>query len=73
VADWQKTGKDTHSRFADPLFENPEQYDFRLKPGSPALELGFKPIATETAGSRKQEVLLPEKGGLNQSREKTKE
>jgi hypothetical protein len=71
-ADWQKTGKDTHSRFADPLFENPEQYDFRLKPGSPALELGFKPINREAVGPRKQDVLLKGGAGLDESPEKQK-
>jgi parallel beta-helix repeat protein len=41
---WQAKGRDTHSIIADPLFVNAEQFDFRLKPESPAIKLGFKPI-----------------------------
>jgi len=42
--DWKTRGMDTNSIVADPLFANPEKADFRLKPNSPALKLGFKPI-----------------------------
>lgn len=42
--DWKTRGMDVHSIVADPLFINPEKGDFTLKPGSPALKLGFKPI-----------------------------
>jgi parallel beta-helix repeat protein len=44
---WCKLGFETHSRIADPLFEDPEdpaRAGFRLKPESPALAMGFKPI-----------------------------
>lgn len=34
------TGNDRHSRFADPLFINPTEHDFHLKPGSPAIDSG---------------------------------
>ena len=35
---------------ADPLFVNGETYDFRLRPESPALKLGFKPIDLSEVG-----------------------
>jgi parallel beta-helix repeat protein len=41
---WQQRGMDRHSIIADPLFIAPEQGDFRLKPNSPALKMGFKPL-----------------------------
>ncbi len=50
LAAWQETGQDAGSIIADPLFENPAARDFRLKPGSPALALGFKPIDVSTMG-----------------------
>ena len=34
----------------DPLFVNAATHDFRLKPGSPAFKLGFKPIPVENIG-----------------------
>ncbi|MDO5580203.1 MAG: right-handed parallel beta-helix repeat-containing protein [Planctomycetia bacterium] len=49
-ADWQKEGNDQHSLLADPLFVDPDQRDFRLKPDSPALKLGFKPIDSSQIG-----------------------
>jgi hypothetical protein len=42
--EWRKKGQDTHSLIADPLFVDPDLGDFRLKPGSPALGIGFEPI-----------------------------
>ncbi|MHB8952689.1 MAG: right-handed parallel beta-helix repeat-containing protein [Pirellulaceae bacterium] len=48
---WQKErGQDQHSLIADPLFENPKQDDFRLKPNSPALQIGFEPFDYTKAG-----------------------
>lgn len=41
---WQAQGEDQHSLIADPKFADAGKYDFRLKPGSPALKLGFQPI-----------------------------
>jgi parallel beta-helix repeat protein len=52
-ASWQAMGLDTHSIVADPLFVNPAKDDYRLKPASPALKLGFKPIAIDQIGPYK--------------------
>ena len=41
---WQKRGYDRNSVYADPMFVDPDNFDFRLKPESPALKLGFEPI-----------------------------
>ncbi len=51
-AEWRQRGKDAHSRYADPLFVDPENGDFTLQPGSPALALGFRPIALSQVGPR---------------------
>jgi hypothetical protein len=48
---------------ADPLFVAPENHDYRLKPESPALKLGFKPFDPTKAGRTTPPVLtkdLPE-------------
>lgn len=50
---WQKAGRDVHSVWADPQFVDVAKRDFRLKPGSPALKLGFNPIATTQIGPRR--------------------
>ena len=50
--EWLKRGKDTHSRYADPLFVSPDQGDFSLKPESPAFALGFQPIDISKVGPR---------------------
>ena len=49
-SDWRKRGFDTHSLVADPLFVNHDKDDYRLKPNSPALKMGFKPIDTSRVG-----------------------
>jgi parallel beta-helix repeat protein len=48
--EWQITGADRSSISADPLFVDSGHGNFLLKPGSPALKLGFKPIDTNTIG-----------------------
>jgi parallel beta-helix repeat protein len=49
-ADWQAKGQDAQSVIADPLFEDPAQGSFRLKPGSPAQKIGFKPFDINKVG-----------------------
>ena len=48
--EWQRTGRDRDSRIADPQFVDAKASDFRLKPNSPALAMGFRPIATDGVG-----------------------
>ena len=47
---WRAAGFDRNSVVADPLFVNPAKGDYRLKPESPALKLGFQPISFEKIG-----------------------
>ncbi len=46
----QRDGVDTHSLAVDPLFVDPANGDFRLRPDSPALKLGFVPIDLTAIG-----------------------
>ncbi len=50
--DWKQLGFDTHSIIADPLFVDPENHDYSLRPDSPALKMGFKPIDISRVGLR---------------------
>ncbi len=51
LAQWQaKRGQDKGSILADPRFVAPDKDDFRLRPDSPALALGFKPFDASQAG-----------------------
>eukprot|EP01062_Namystynia_karyoxenos_P050446 TRINITY_DN3922_c0_g1_i1.p1 TRINITY_DN3922_c0_g1~~TRINITY_DN3922_c0_g1_i1.p1 ORF type:complete len:697 (+),score=175.02 TRINITY_DN3922_c0_g1_i1:103-2091(+) len=52
LASWRQRGQDTASVIADPLLTDPDRGDFSLRPGSPALKLGFKPIDTSSVGPR---------------------
>lgn len=54
-SEWQKMGRDSGSLFADPLFEDVTKRDFRLKAGSPAAKIGFKPWDLGLAGVRQDE------------------
>ena len=46
----QSDGVDAHSLTVDPLFVDPENGDFRLKPNSPTLKLGFVPFDMSKVG-----------------------
>jgi hypothetical protein len=46
----QGDGIDIHSLATDPLFVDPANGDFRVKPNSPALKLGFVPFDISNAG-----------------------
>lgn len=58
LADWRKAyGRDedvydVHSIVADPLFVDAAAGDYRLRPDSPALKLGFQPIDIDRIGIR---------------------
>jgi len=53
--EWQEKGYDVNSLVADPKFKDPYNGDFRLKPDSPALKLGFKPFDIPLIGPRKRD------------------
>lgn len=48
--EWQAKGNDRSSIIADPQFKDPSRFDFSLKPGSPAFQIGFEPIDTSEIG-----------------------
>jgi hypothetical protein len=52
---WHKRSLDTKSLIADPLFIDPGKGDYRVRPDSPALKLGFKNFPMDNFG-----VLKPE-------------
>jgi hypothetical protein len=51
-AAWQAKGFDRQSVFADPQFVDPLAGDYRVRPTSPALALGFKNFAPDGFGHR---------------------
>lgn len=50
---WRRMGLDGDTQFADPLFVDRKNHDYRLKPDSPALALGFQEIDTSEIGLKK--------------------
>lgn len=48
--EWRAAGRDEGSICADPMFENAAARDFRLRPGSPAVRIGFKQFDYSQAG-----------------------
>ncbi len=52
LAKWRRHGHDAASVVADPGFVDPDRDDFRLRPGSPALLLGFRPAEAALAQQR---------------------
>ena len=58
-AEWRSKGRDRHSLVADPLFRDPENFDFRLRRGSPAMRIGFveNRIRTGLQGEKEWETL----------------
>jgi parallel beta-helix repeat protein len=59
VAEWQEKGFDLNSVQADPLFLDPDRDDYRLKPESPALRLGFVPTDIAKIGIRAEHDATP--------------
>jgi membrane-associated protease RseP (regulator of RpoE activity) len=52
----QAQGCDLNSIVGDPMFVNPAQGDYRVKPGSPALTLGFKNFPMDRFGVQKPQL-----------------
>jgi parallel beta-helix repeat protein len=51
-SDWKSSGQDRGSVITDPLFVNAGNFDFRLRPESPALKMGFRQIDMTGVGPR---------------------
>jgi hypothetical protein len=53
---WQALGLDIHSVVADPMFVDAAADNYRLKPHSPALALGFQAIPVDRIGPYKDDL-----------------
>jgi len=52
IDDWRELGYDRHSVIAEPGLEDPADLTSALRPDSPALTLGFRPIDSSDVGPR---------------------
>eukprot|EP00490_Sorites_sp_Unknown_P011011 CAMPEP_0114660688 /NCGR_PEP_ID=MMETSP0191-20121206/20668_1 /TAXON_ID=126664 /ORGANISM="Sorites sp." /LENGTH=77 /DNA_ID=CAMNT_0001890301 /DNA_START=1025 /DNA_END=1258 /DNA_ORIENTATION=- len=50
ITTWQSEGKDINVALKDPMFNDPQSFDFTLNPDSPSIALGFKQIDTTNIG-----------------------
>ncbi len=66
LSQWQAKGFDRHSLFADPMFVDPVKGDYRVRPGSPALKLGFKNFSMDDFGVLKPEFRAEAEEGHRQ-------
>jgi hypothetical protein len=53
LKEWRERGHDLNSAIADPFFTAPRSHDFSIRPGSPALKMGFQPIDLRRVGAGK--------------------
>ena len=53
--EWQESGNDTDSLWADPMFSDPNSRKYQLANDSPALELGIKQINLDNFGIQKSQ------------------
>jgi hypothetical protein len=53
-ATWQSMGFDVHSVLADPMFVDTEHGDYRVRSGSPALQVGFQNFRMDNFGVYKE-------------------
>jgi hypothetical protein len=54
--EWRALGQDAHSLLDDPEFVDAAKGDYRLRPDSPALKLGFQPIPFDKMGPYQDEL-----------------
>lgn len=56
LAQWQEK-QGAHSVFADPMFIDPANRNYQVKPGSPALKLGFKNFPMDQFGHQMTRIM----------------